>query len=302
MSKVKFKELIEGRITPLASNVSKVARLAAIWANRFGIVGNDSSLAIDANQAARRRPRVESGSVSKVTRSDAEKCPRITCFKDTTVSKPHEKSMGNRADPSFLRTFPLSSSYSFASSPISLQLDGFDRVPVLLNNGRYRPVAICRLSVPWKMSCDNGGFRLFATSHRKKKGEDRGCRTSADPSAFWQSFLFSSLSGTKPRLLNGRWPSAFFFRLRYASARVIAAVFLRDARRGKDCEFFTRSFNCILLHTLVYWGIGRDRFRFPLHLETGVDRSDRAPPRIYVRIIYFTCWENGGGCRGCWQI
>lgn len=113
VSKVKFKELIEGRITPLASNVSKVARLAAIWANRFGIVGNDSSLAIDANQAARRRPRVESGSVSKVTRSDAEKCPRITCFKDTTVSKPHEKSMGNRADPSFLRTFPLSSSYSF---------------------------------------------------------------------------------------------------------------------------------------------------------------------------------------------
>lgn len=94
MSKVKFKELIEGRITPLASNVSKVARLAAIWANRFGIVGNDSSLAIDANQAARRRPRVESGSVSKVTRSDAEKCPRITCFKDTTVSKPHEKSTG----------------------------------------------------------------------------------------------------------------------------------------------------------------------------------------------------------------
>lgn len=84
VSKVKFKELIEGRITPLASDVSKVARLAAIWANRFGIVGNDSSLAIDANQAARRRPRVESGSVSKVTRSDAEKCPRITCFKDTT--------------------------------------------------------------------------------------------------------------------------------------------------------------------------------------------------------------------------
>lgn len=114
VSKVKFKELIEGRITPLASNVSKVARLAAIWANRFGIVGNDSSLAIDANQAARRRPRVESGSVSKVTRSDAEKCPRITCFKDTTVSKPHEKSTGgsSRSLPSSL-SFPLSSSYSF---------------------------------------------------------------------------------------------------------------------------------------------------------------------------------------------
>lgn len=101
--------------------------------------------------------------------------------------------------------------------------------------------------------------------------------------------LFSSPRCREQSLFNGRWPSASFFRLRYASARVIAAVFLRDARRGKDCEFFTRSFNCILLHTLVYWGIGRDRFRFPLHLETGVDRSDRAPPRIYVRIIYFTC-------------
>lgn len=74
----------------MVGNVSEVARLVAICANRFGIVANDSSLAIDANQAARRRPRVESGSVSKVTRSDAEKCLRITCCKDTTVSNTRE--------------------------------------------------------------------------------------------------------------------------------------------------------------------------------------------------------------------
>lgn len=154
--------------------------------------------------------------------------------------------------------------------------------PVLSNNGRYRPVAICRLSAPWKMSCDNGGFRLFATSHRKKKGEDRGCRTSADPSAFWQSFLFSSsLSGTKPRLLNGRWPSASFFRLR-----------LRVCSRNRGRFFFAmpgeeRIVNFLTVYTLVHRGIGKGgfRFRFPFASgNKGVDRSDRAPPRIITYV------------------
>lgn len=237
VSKVKFKELIEGRITPLASDVSKVARLAAIWANRFGIVGNDSSLAIDANQAARRRPRVESGSVSKVTRSDAEKCPRITCFKDTTVSKPaREKHGGSSRSLSFLLyiSFILVLLVCFVSdfSPTRWIRSRSPSSQITAVIDRSRSVA-CPPREKWAVIMAAFVYLPPATGKKKARTVDVGLLPI--PPLF--DSLFSSPRRCREQSLASLMadgPPPPFFAFVYASARVIAAVFSSrcPARKG----------------------------------------------------------------------